>query len=382
MRSVMMILAASALTTTTMFAPAAAEAKRPWRGAEPSVYTLGNAPSGNEVLLFERTWRGLRQVDAVPTGGKGTGAGLGSQGALAMSEDGRWLLAVNPGSHDVSLLSVRHGRVRLVDRQPSGGEMPISVAIHGRDVYVLNAGGAGGISGFEIRGHRLRPVESSTRPLSSDMAGPAQIAFTPDGDALIVTEKMTSCITVYELGHDGTPGAPTCHPSSGMTPFGFAFAAPGRDLFGHRLQRLIVSEAFGGAPDGSAVSSYLVADDGTPEPVSESVPTTETAACWIAITEGGHYAYTTNTGSASITGYAIAGDGELTPLDEDGRTAVTAEGGRPIDAAIGGVFGRTLFVLDGGLHGIFSYYIHWDGRLFPLGVASGLPAGAVGLIAD
>jgi 6-phosphogluconolactonase (cycloisomerase 2 family) len=214
------------------------------------------------------------------------------------------------------------------------------------------------------------------------MAGPAQVSFTPDGDALVVAEKATSCLTVYLLDEDGLPGDPVCHASSGETPFGFAFAPRAHDWLGRGFDRLIVSEAFGGAPDASAVSSYILGDDAEPQPVSESVPTTETAACWIAISDGGRYAYTTNTGSGSVTGYRIAAGGELTVLDADGRTGVTGAGGMPIDADVGGLFGRTLFVLDAGRHSIVSFFIRGDGGLVRLGETGGLPAAAAGLVAD
>ena len=98
--------------------------------------------------------------------------------------------------------------------------------------------------------------------------------------------------------------------SSGVTPFGFDF--DNRD-------HLIVSEAMGGAADGSAVSSYDLRRGGF-DVVSPSVPTTETAACWIAITPNGRYAYSGNAASMSITGYAIGGHGELTILTADGKT--------------------------------------------------------------
>src|SRR5262249_30202318 len=174
--------------------------------------------------------------------------------------------------------------------------------------------------GFAIGPHGgLRPL-GVTRPLSAPAAGPAQVSFAPDGDALVVTEKATNCVDVFPVDDDGRAGPVTCHPSVGKTPFGFAFAD---DI-------LIVWEAFGGAPGASAATSYVLEDDSL-QPVTRSAPTTQTAACWIAITPDGRFAYATNTGSGTVTGYRVGRDGELVRLD-GGVTGTT--GGAPIDAGV------------------------------------------------
>lgn len=304
-----------------------------------AVYLMSNAAGPNEVLVFRRGADGsLTADDPAPTGGDGAGMGLGNQGALALTPSGGWLLVVNPGSDDVSLFRVTPGGLELSDRAPSGGELPISVTVHGDLVYVLNAGDPNSISGLRIgNGGTLEPIAGSTRPLSGDMVGPAQIGFTPRGNALVVTEKGTNQITTYTLGSDGLPSAPSSYPSAGQTPFGFAFNQQGQ---------LVVSEAFGGAADASTVSSYAVRTDGSVALLDGPVPTTETAACWIAISANGRFAYTTNTGSGSVTGLEIANDGDLTLLDADGRTGIT--GGAPIDAALSSG-GRYLFVLSAGI---------------------------------
>src|SRR5690348_1986934 len=113
-----------------------------------AVYTESNAVDGNSVLIYERSLDGrLRAAGGVKTGGTGTGSGLGSQGAVALSDNERWLLAVNAGSDDVSVFEVQPRGLRLVDRTNSGGTQPISVAIHGSLVYVVNSGNDT-ISGF------------------------------------------------------------------------------------------------------------------------------------------------------------------------------------------------------------------------------------------
>ena len=336
------------------------------------VFTMNNATSGNAVLVFDRAADGtLTPAGSYATGGAGTGGGLGSQGAVTLSKDGRILLAVNPQSNDVTAFAVRGNRLVKLNTTPSGGLRPISVTISGHLVYVLNAGGSGGIAGFRLHGDDgLTPIAGSARPLSSAAAGPAQISFAPNGGSLIVTEKAANAIVSYNVRADGTTGSPAVTPSAGQTPFGFAFSH--RDL-------LIVSEAFGGAPDASAASSYSI-DHGTLAVKSASVPTTETAACWFVVTPNGKFAYTTNTGSGSITGYRVASDGRLSILDADGRTGVTGAGSAPTDEALSGN-GRFLFALNSGSHSVVAFRIGGNGSLSTLSGAVGLPVGAVGLAA-
>jgi 6-phosphogluconolactonase len=338
-------------------------------GSAGEVYTLTNSPTGNAVKVFDRAGDGSLTADGeFATGGNGTGGGLGNQSALVL--DGKLLFAVNAGSDSISVLeATRHG-LDLVDTAPSVGDQPISLTVHDGLLYVLNAGGAGNISGFTVsKTGDLSPLAGSTVPLSGSATDPAQVSFDPSGRVLVVTEKATNLIDTYEVdGESGLASGPSPQVSSGTTPFGFAF-----DKRGH----LIVSEAFGGAPDQSAVSSYEI-DDGAIDPITPSAGTTETAACWIAVTKNGRFAYTTNTGSGSISGYEVGRNGELSLLDADGRTGVTGPG--PIDMALSGN-SRFLYSLNSGDGTISGFRVGGDGSLSPTSGATGLPGGATGLAA-
>jgi 6-phosphogluconolactonase len=334
-----------------------------------AVYTLTNDPAGNEVKVFERAGDGsLSAAGEFATGGTGTGTGLGNQGAVAL--DGRLLFAVNPGSDSISSFRVRGGGLELLDADPSGGDQPISLTVDDGLLYVLNEGAAGNITGYTISKHgALSPLAGSTRPLSGVGVDPAQVSFDPSGGTLVVTEKNTNLIDTYAVDPDtGLASGPNPQASAGATPFGFAF-----DPRGH----LIVSEAFGGATDASAVSSYAV-EDGIIDPISPSVATTETAACWIVVTKNGRFAYTTNTGSASISGYRVGHDGALTLLDADGVTGPT--GPAPIDMALTNS-SRLLYSLNSGDGTISGFRVGADGALTPIGGASGVPTVASGLAA-
>lgn len=350
--------------------PAAADDKVNDTGG--AVYTITNDAAGNEVAVYERAADGsLTFMASYPTGGLGSGAGLGSQGAVVLRENGRRLFVVNAGSNQVSVFAVRKDGLHLLDVVDSGGEMPISLALHGRILYVLNAGGSGNITGFRVRDNgKLVPLDGSTQPLSNGGTGaspqPAQISFSRDGKLLVVTEKATNSIDVYQVAA-GIAGAPVTHPSAGMTPFGFAFA---------RRNDLIVSEAFGGAPGASAVSSYNVDNDSF-EVLSPSVATTQTAACWVVISKDGRYAYVTNTGSGSVSSYSIAKDGTISLLDA--QAGLTGEGSSPIDMALSNN-GRFLYALGANSDTISIFGVNSDGSLESLGNIS-VPAGAVGLAA-
>jgi 6-phosphogluconolactonase (cycloisomerase 2 family) len=338
-----------------------------------AVYTMTNAVGGNEILVFDRGADGrVTPAGSYGTGGLGAGAGLGNQGGLVLSDDDRWLLVVNAGSNSVSVFAVSREGLHLTDTEPSGGTTPISVTIHKDLVYVLNAGVPNNIRGFRLSTHGvLTPLPSPALPLSGVATGPAQISFSPNGDSLIVTEKATSLIDVYPVSKDGSAAGPIPFASNGATPFGFAFG---------KRDQVFVSEAFGGALDASAVSSYELSSTGTLLTVSPSVPTTETAACWAVVTNDGRFVYTTNANSGSISGYEIGFDGSLTLLNADGRTAETGAGSAPLDMATSRN-SRYLYVLNSGSGTVGIWSIGADGSLTSLGAVGGLPPTANGIAA-
>jgi 6-phosphogluconolactonase len=340
------------------------------------VFTETNEAGGNRLAVMRRDRSGqLAAPVFVGTGGTGTGAGLGNQGALALSGDGRFLYAVNAGSSSISVFHTVAPRPRLVQVLPSGGAVPVSIAVSGPLVYVLNRAGPDpaaspdNITGFVARpSGRLAPLSNSTRGLSANSTNPAQVGFNNGGLVLVVTEKATNIIDTFVVGPDGRPGNAIVHPSVGMTPFGFEFGS---------LGELVVSEAFGGAPDASACSSYLVGGDGSLAVITPSAPTTETAACWIAHTQNGQFVYTTNTGSDSVTGYMVGAGGALSTLTPDGRTGVTGAG--PIDAD--NVGNTLLFTLNGMAVSVTTFRIETNGSLVATGTRAGIPTSASGLIA-
>lgn len=340
------------------------------------IYSMDNAAVTNHVMVFHRDVHGqLNPMAQVATGGAGTGAGLSSQGSVVLSHDGRWLIVCNAGSDEISVFAAKGGVLELTDRVNSGGRQPVSLALHGNLLYVLNAGGAMGepdnITGFTFGDGKLMALAGSSRGLSGSNTGPAQVSFTADGDALVVTETATSLIDTFVVGADGTAGSQHIFASVGRTPFGFAVG---------RRDRLFVSEANGGVVNGSSTSSYSISDSGELTVISGAVPTEQTAACWAVLSGNGRFVYTANAGSGSISGYSISAEGSLRLLSPSGITAVTGAGSHPVDMAESRG-GRFLFVLANGNGTLNAFHIAENGLLGTAGVVTGLPTSSAGLAA-
>lgn len=338
------------------------------------VFTSSNAQAGNDLLVYARGQDGtLSLLAQVPTGGQGSGAGLGSQGAVTLSLDGRYLFVVNAGSNSVSTFELREGELQLASVTDSGGLHPISVTEYNGQVFVLNDAGAGNVAGFRNVKGTLSPLAGSVRGLSAaGGTAPAQVSFSTYGDTLLVTEKGTNRLTSYRVREDGGLSAALVTASPGLTPFGFAF---------NRLNRLLVTEAVGGAPGLSTVSSYRFnpSEPARSTVASASVANGQSASCWIAITPSGRYAYASNTGSANVSSYRVASDGRIELLSA--VAGLTGAGSAPADSAIS-PDGRRLYVRNGRIFTISAFEIGDDGSLSAASGIGSLPGNAVGLAAN
>lgn len=338
-----------------------------------AVYVLSNDVNANAVLVYPRARDGrLGAPTSVPTGGKGTGRGLGNQYGLILDEEGEMLFGVDAGSDEISAFAVERGAVSQTARVASGGSQPISIAVHNHLLYVLNDGATANITGFRIseRG-RLTPLSGSTRARSAPAGAVdgAQISFSPDGRSLVVTEKAANLIVTYPVLPNGRTGSPIVQRSSGATPFGFDFTRNGT---------LIVSEAVGGVAGLSTVSSYTLGRNAALSLVSASVPDGQSAVCWITISSDGRTAYASNTASSNVSSYAVKRSGAL-ELSE-AVAGFTGAGSGPTDMALSDK-DRFLYVRSGGTNTITIFETAIDGRLSLLETATGLPVGANGLAA-
>jgi 6-phosphogluconolactonase (cycloisomerase 2 family) len=346
----------------------------PASAAAGAVYTLTNSSSGNSVLMYNRSTNGkLASGGTFATGGTGSGAGLGTQGALVLDASNRFLFAVNAGSNNISVFGVTANGLSAVRTTASAGQNPISLTAFGNLLYVLNDGGAVGgrdtIAGFRVDANgNLRNISQGTT-LSAPSVGPAEISFNPEGDLLVVTEKDTNNIDVFSLNDDGTVRSKKVFNSAAETPYGFAFGK--RDDF-------FVSDAVGGGTNAGAVSSYFVSEEQSFHTVSGSASDQQTAPCWVAVTNDGRFAYTTNTGSGTVSGYSIGYAGKLTLLNSNGITGSLGATSAPVDLGISND-SRYLYVLGPGSGVIAGFGIGVDGSLTSGSIAAGLPASASGL---
>jgi 6-phosphogluconolactonase len=167
-----------------------------------AVFVMTNAADQNEVIAYQRNVDGsLRETQRVPTGGRGSGGNndpLESQGSLTLSEDHSLLFAVNAGSGEISVFRVEGSTLSRTDKVPSFGSEPNAIAQHGDLVYVLNTGGSSDVVGFHLEGDQLRPIDHSIAFLSTNTAGAASIAISPDGQFVAVTERLTNSIDVFK----------------------------------------------------------------------------------------------------------------------------------------------------------------------------------------
>ena len=290
--------------------PAAAQA------APGALYTQTNDPAGNIVQACDRASDGtLSPAGTYSTGGAGLASLGGRQGAVELSDDEAFVYAVNAGSNSVTTFRVTDDGLQAVGTTPSGGTAPDSVDERDGRVYVLNSGGTANVTAFAagIDG-TLTQIASQNLPGAS---GAAQVSVAPDGSALVVSERVSNRLETLPLDDAGIPGAPAVTASNGNVPFGFAI--------GHRGD-VIVSEA-----GASTVSSYRLGDGGL-DSVTASLPVGYGAACWVAVTPNGKFAYTGNA-TGSISGFKVATSGKLTALD-----TVTLPSPRDLDFARNGRF--------------------------------------------
>jgi 6-phosphogluconolactonase (cycloisomerase 2 family) len=343
-------------------------------GAHGYVYVNDNTAGTNTVAGFARAANGqLTPLPGSPfnAGGAGTGSGLSSQGAIQVTRDGRYVIAVDAGSNQLSVLRVEpDGALKSVQDGvvSSGGAEPVSVAEHDGLVYVANAGPANtNYTGFVLRDNgRLQAIDGSTVTLPFD-AQPGDVLFNSTGADLVGTEIGLSQIDSFSVGPDGRLTAAPDSPfaAQGLGPFGSEFRPTDPS-------QLFVSNAHNTAPLSGTVSAFSVAPDGALNSIGGSpFADDQTAPCWVEITSNGEFLFSVNTASGSISRYQIAADGKLTLL---GSTPVSSQRGvGAVDARLS-ADGQSLYVDESSARtvGVFSV----DGGQLTEQAAVQLPAGA------
>jgi 6-phosphogluconolactonase (cycloisomerase 2 family) len=357
-----MVAAAATAVVACLATPAFASTATPTSGdggARHVVFVQTDSTSGNHVVAYHRAADGaLSPAGSYATGGLGgilAGSVVdhtASQGSLTYDPRHSLLYAVNAGSNTISVFAVRGDRLALRQVLSSGGTFPVSVAVHGDLVYVVNALNGGSLQGYRVLGSFLVPLPGSGRALGLNPAAspqfvntPGQVAFTPDGAQLIVTTKANgNDIDVFGVGFGGWLSArPVVNAEPGAVPFAITF-----DPYGN----LVIAEA-----GTDALATFTISGHGTLSQL-DSVGTGQAATCWVA--PAGRFLFASNAGSAAESGFTSSGDGQLTLLG----AAATDAGTVDASAAAGG---RFLYVQTGGAGIVDEYAVSGSGSLTEIG---------------
>jgi 6-phosphogluconolactonase len=344
-------------------------------------YLDGNTATANTIDAFARHADG--SVTPLPgspftIGGAGSGVGLASQGAIQVTRDDRFLLAVDAGSNQISVLRITSGGVPVQVGQPvsSGGNDPVSVAVAPTGlVYVANAGATdSNYTGFRLWfDGSLTPIPNSTFAVP-DGSGLGDVFFNAIGTQLVGTRTATSLIDSFDV----TPGGHLL-PAPGAPFTGQGLGQLGAEFSPTHLNQLYVSDAHNG-PGLGDVSAFNDNFLGQLSSIGNSpFADGQTAPCWVEISHDGRFLFTVNTGSGTVSSYAINPDGSLTLL---GSTTIKG-GGADIDARLT-PNGQQLLIDGSGNH-ILSVFDVNGGQLTevpssptPL-PAGGAPSGIVNI---
>jgi hypothetical protein len=333
-----------------------------------AVFVQTDNTSGNQVVAYRRAPDGtLRPAGSYPTGGLGgvlAGSAvdhLASQGSLNYDPWHSSLYAVNAGSDTLSVFAVSGDRLALRQVVRSGGSFPVSIAVRGDLVYVLNALGGGSVQGYRVLGGFLLPIPGSNRALGLDPTAspqftntPGQVAFSPDGSQLIVTTKANgNDIDVFGVGFGGLlSAAPVVNSEPGTVPFAINF-----DSYGH----LLIAEA-----GTNALATFSLAANGTAS-LLDAVPTGQSATCWVA--PAGPFLFASSAGSGTESGFTSSPGGQLTLLGATGTDGGTVD-------AVAAAGGRFLYVQTGAAGIVDEFGAGTGGSLTEIGSVT-VP-GAVG----
>jgi 6-phosphogluconolactonase (cycloisomerase 2 family) len=358
-----LILGVGVIATTSFAGATSAHDLEPTGHA---LFVETDASAGNSVLSYTRGTDGtVSYVATYPTGGTGAAAAgsaadpLASPGGLALADNGNELLAVNAGSDTVSVFAVFGPYLHLIQQVPTNGNFPVSISVHNNLVAVLNSGGTGSVTQYQLQWGRLvatgqtRSLGLSNTTPPNFLAGAGQVGYSPNGQFLIVSTKAsTSSFEVFSVGFNGNlSSSPTVTPSTNAVPFAFTFDAHGR---------LVAVEA-----SNSSVSTYSINPNGSLSPIG-TVSEAGHALCWIAGAQG--YFFGSNAGSGTVSSFSVSASGVPAVLN---ATAATTHPGTTDSAT--SPDGQFLYVESGGAGALDAFAVNANGTLTPLETLWNLP---------
>lgn len=328
------------------------------------LYVLTNGVDSNAVITYHRssTDGSLSLLSIIGTGGKGTGTQLESKGAISVSNDGKWVLAVNPASNTISAFKITDAGLKLTSTVPSRGIRPISIACYNNIVYVLHSNEFGQIAGFKLTdGGILTPIENTVKTLGTTATVPSQISFALEGKMIVMTLRAVKKVIAYKLDANGVEGDLFSIPANANYPFGFALGKEGN---------IYVSESA-----NASLSVYRISLTGITN-VAGPLPTNQANGCWLAATPNGKYIYIANANSNSVTGFNINTLSSFSLMQSNGLTAVT--GIKPIDIVVSDD-SMFAYVLNYEDKSIRTFYITQTGGLEKIEDRYVIPAGSTGI---
>lgn len=391
-------------------------------------YVVTNKADGNTIMGYMADATGQYQaIGEFATGGKGTGDlevpalkkddthplangddPLISAGSLVATKDHSKLIAVNPGSGTISLMGVgKDGRLSALSQAPASDKFPLSVAVYGDTVAVASVGldnSNGSITTIKIVGDKLVAKDENRRDLK---ARPSTIAFSSDGEHVVVNELVTGKIHSYAVTQGVLGAKPTSTVNSPRNaagrfqaiPVGFALRGQGKD------DVLLMSEARFLTPEfglregsgqvklspkyswqTSSISTYQMTNDGKLSLVSGDVLTGaaveggQIANCWVTTNADGSILWAANALSSSISSFRIRLNGTAS-LINDQAYKMDSEDRFFSDIELS-ADGKQVYQLIGNRGEVMIFNVGEDGALAHVQTVGGMPAlGTYGLVA-
>jgi 6-phosphogluconolactonase len=322
-----------------------------------AIYVMSNEPDTNRILVFNREIDGsLNFASTVSSGGKGFGTRLGSGGGVSVSNNGKWLLAVNSGSNSVSSFRIDSKGMTLVSTVSSKGVKPVSITCHENLVAVANAGDNGNIVLFKLSAAgELSEIPGASKELGTTPTVPGQVSFTRDGMMLVASLKQTNKIVAYKVNTDGVLGTSYEINSNSPVPYGFAIGTN---------NQLYVTEA-----GENKVSVYGISSNGLTNLVAPFIPN-QIGPCWATALANGNYFYVANAATNNVSGFKVNTNNSFTMLSDG---VVAASGQRTIDI-VSSADSKFVYTLNAESKSIRQYAVNPDGQLTIISDRYGLPS--------
>jgi 6-phosphogluconolactonase (cycloisomerase 2 family) len=278
----------------------------------------------------------LAYLGSFPTGGNGTTVIQGSQ-AHAVVVNGDFLYAVNSGSDSFSTFRIgSDGRPAWLATTASNGVRPVSIAIHGDLLFVLNQGiligEDGGPTNAFVKGFVLgldglaSPIPDATFEFDSEDM-PSDVFFTGNGEVLAVLKSGANAISTLRVASDGELSDNESI-LVGSQPVGGAATS--------RLPWTGFAAVVEDPGDASVVSFF--AKETPLRIVSQIFAPEDIDPCWAVTSVAGERLWTSNFKPCSLSLYSVNAESELAFLSRWEPTPDTGPGSLDVDVSADGRF--------------------------------------------